>query len=98
MLMVPTVILLNGLLGAICGLWFRVQIFIPLVAVACVEVAVLRQTGVWTSVIWSAVALIISMEVGYLIGSALTVLGAYFKLPTLSSRLEARRDRRLSHS
>jgi hypothetical protein len=66
--------LLNGLLGASCGLWFRVKILVPLIAIAFVEVAILKQTGIWSSVILSAIALISSIEIGYLIGSALATL------------------------
>jgi len=66
--------LLNGLLGASCGLWFRVKILVPLIAIALVEVAILKQTGVRRSVILSAIALISSVEIGYLIGSALASL------------------------
>jgi hypothetical protein len=84
--MVPTVILLNGLLGGICGFWFRVQIFIPLLAVGFVEAAVLKQPGNWGSVIWPTVGLIIAMEMGYLIGSALTSLRAHLKLGKFSAR------------
>jgi len=66
--------LLNGLLGASCGLWFRVKILVPLIAFAFVEVAILQQTGMRSSVILSAIALISSIEIGYLIGSALASL------------------------
>jgi hypothetical protein len=66
--------LLNGLLGASCGLWFRVKILIPLIAIAFVEAAILKQTGMWSSVILSTIALISSLEIGYLIGSALASL------------------------
>jgi len=68
--------LLNGLLGAICGVRFRVHVLIPLIAVAFVEVAVLKQTGMG-SVVWSAIVLITVLEIGYLIGSSLGTLWRY---------------------
>ena len=66
--------LVNGLLGAICGMWFRVKILIPLIAFACVEVALLKHTGAWWSVLWYAVTLIVAVEIGYLAGSSVAVL------------------------
>lgn len=68
--------LFNGLLGAICGVWFRFHVLIPLIAMAFVEVAILKQTGIG-SVLWSAIALITSLEMGYLIGSSLGTLWRY---------------------
>ena len=61
--------LVNGLLGAICGLFFRVQILVPLIAFACVEVLVLKQ-----SVFWHAILLIAAIEIGYLAGAAAVTL------------------------
>jgi len=69
--------LLNCLLGVTCGLWFRIQILIPLIAIAFIEVAILKQTSMWSSVFWSAITLITSLEMGYLIGSSLGVLRLY---------------------
>ena len=66
--------LLNGLLGASCGLWVRVKILAPLIAIAFVQVAILKQTGMGSSVALSAIALLSSIEIGYLIGSALASL------------------------
>jgi len=43
---------------------------------AFVEVAILKQTGMG-SVVWSAIVLIIVLEIGYLIGSALGTLRRY---------------------
>jgi len=63
--------LLNILLGAICGLWFRVVIIVPLIAVALGETAFLKRTETWSSAFMCAIALISSLEVGILIGSAL---------------------------
>jgi hypothetical protein len=68
------VALLNGLLGAICGLRFRVRILIPLITVAIVEVAALMHTRTWAPAFWSAIVLISSLEIGYLIGSTLAAL------------------------
>jgi hypothetical protein len=65
--------LLNGLLGASFGVWFRFQVLIPLIAVAFVEVAFLKHTGMG-SVLWSAIVLITALEIGYLIGSSLGTL------------------------
>jgi hypothetical protein len=62
--------LLNGLLGAICGLRFRAAIIGPLVAVALIEAAILKHTGAWSSAFWSTIVLITTLEIGYLIGSA----------------------------
>lgn len=89
-----TVALMNGLLGAICGVRFRIQIFIPLIAIALVEVVLLRQSGVG-SVFWSAVVLICSLEMGYLVGSALSTLFVGFRPHT---QFQAREHARLSHN
>ena len=93
--MVP-VIIVNGLLGALCGVWFRVQIFIPLIAVAAVEVAIIKLAGTGWSVLWSAIALICSLEVGYLIGSTVSTLAADRRPRKLSARLHALRNWTLS--
>ena len=61
--------LVNGLLGAICGLLFRVQILVPLIAFACVELLVLKQAG-----FWYAMLLIAAIEIGYLAGAAAVTL------------------------
>ena len=52
------IVLLNGLLGAIFGLRFRVQIVIPLIVVAIAEVAILNRSGLSWSPFWSAIRLI----------------------------------------
>ena len=92
-----TVALMNGLLGAICGVRFRIQIFIPLIAVALVEAVLLKLTGVGWPVFWSATVLICSLEVGYLVGSTAGTLLAHFKPPKLSTAFHAREHGRLSH-
>lgn len=83
--------ILNALLGVNCGTLFRVTILIPLIAMACVETAILKLTGLWPSPIWSAIVLIVLIDTGYLIGAW---MGA---LPPSSVRREmlqgfARRD------
>jgi hypothetical protein len=66
--------LFNGLLGAICGIWFRVPILVPLIAFAFVEVAVLKHTETWLSVFWIAIILIVAIEIGYMVGSSVATL------------------------
>jgi hypothetical protein len=88
------VAIINGLLGVVCGVRFRIQIFIPLVAVVLVEVILLRQSGVG-SVFWSAVVLICSLEMGYLVGSAFSTLFVGFRPHT---PFQAREHSRLSHN
>jgi len=61
--------LVNGLLGAICGTWFRVQILFPLIALACAEVVFLKHTGTWWSTFGYAMMLIVAVEIGYLAGA-----------------------------
>ena len=73
--------LFNGLLGALCGVWFRVQILIPLIAFAFVEVAIVNRTIAWSSAFW-LVIMIVAIEVGYLAGSSSVAL------PLSSNRAE----------
>ena len=61
--------LFNGLLGALCGVWFRVQILVPLIAFAFIEVAIVNHTVTWSSAFWLVIA-IVAIEVGYLAGSS----------------------------
>lgn len=68
--MLLTVALANGFVAAIFGFRFRVQILIPLIAVAIVEALILKHNGTWSLALWSVVVLIVSLEIGYLIGSA----------------------------
>jgi hypothetical protein len=71
--------LVNGLLGAICGLLFRVQILVALIAFACVEALILKQ-----AIFWQAILLIAAIEIGYLAGAttvALWVSSGVKKLP-----------------
>lgn len=70
--------LLDGLLGVICGLRFRVEILVPLIATAIIEVAVFKPGGMWSSHFWSAVELITLLEIGFFVGSA---IGAYWQYP-----------------
>ena len=78
--------LLNGLLGAICGVRFRFYVLIPLIGMAFVEVAFLKQSRMG-SVVWSAIVLITMLEMDYLIGSPVGTLWRH------SSRERVSRDR-----
>jgi hypothetical protein len=91
------VALMNGLLGAICGVRFKVQIFVPLIAIGLVEVVLLRQVGMGWSVLWSAIILICSLEMGYLVGSAVSTLFAGLRPPKITLPFHAREHRGLSH-
>jgi hypothetical protein len=66
--------ILNALLGVSCGALFRVTILIPLIAMACVEIAILKMTGLWPSPILSAFTLIVLIDTGYLIGASMAAL------------------------
>jgi hypothetical protein len=77
---------LNGLLGMICGLRFRVQIFIPLMAVAFGEVALFKWSQTWPSTFWLALILVLSLEMGYLVGVGVAALWATFGPRRSSSR------------
>lgn len=66
--------ILNALLGVSCGALFRVTILIPLIAIACVEMAILKMTGLWPSPIWSAFVLFVLIDTGYLIGASMAPL------------------------
>lgn len=66
--------LFNSLLGVVCGLWFRVFILIPLAVTAFIEAALFRQSGMALSPFWSAIVLIVLLEIGYLIGAAVGAL------------------------
>jgi hypothetical protein len=66
--------ILNALIGVSCGALFRVTILIPLIAMACVEMAILKMTGLWPSPIWSAFVLIVLIDTGYLIGASMVAL------------------------
>lgn len=70
---------LNGVIGTICGIRFRFYILVPLMAIAIIEVAVLRHGGVRSLRFWSALELIVALEIGYLIGS---VAAAYRSYPS----------------
>jgi hypothetical protein len=72
--------LCNVLLGTICGLWFRVSILTPLVAVAFIEEVVIPKhsptssSAFWWSAFWSTLLLVTTLEVGYLIGVSMNAL------------------------
>jgi hypothetical protein len=72
-------ILINGLLGVIWGLRFKVPLLVPLIAIAILEAVFLRTT--WMSTFWWGVALVCSLEMGYLVGSAFGTMS-----PTLPVR------------
>ena len=63
--------IIHGLLGAICGLRFKVLIIIPLIAVVCAEIAFLHLNNTWWSAFCGAIALIVSLEIGYFVGGVL---------------------------
>jgi hypothetical protein len=69
-MLMSLIVVLNGLLGAICGVWFRVKILIPLIAVVFIEMAIFKQTATWPSTFWLTITLIITVEISYLIGAA----------------------------
>jgi hypothetical protein len=66
--------LINGLLGAICGMWFKVQVLAPLIVVTFCEVTILKHAATWPSVFWLAIMLIVATEIGYLAGSSVDIL------------------------
>jgi len=88
--------LLNGLLGATFGIWFRFQVLIPLIAMALVEVEILKQTGMG-SVLWSAIVLITVLEIGYLIGSSLGTLWRHSGRERVLRDFTQAQPRRSSH-
>ena len=72
------VALSNCLLGTICGLWFRVAIIVPLLAVALIEAAILKHIAEWSSAFWLTIVLITMLEMGYLIGLVVVALWLTF--------------------
>jgi hypothetical protein len=68
-------IVLNGMVGAICGLWLRVQVLVPLLAAAFVEVGIFARHATWSWALVLAVGLVCTVEIGYLAGA---FLGAYW--------------------
>jgi hypothetical protein len=91
--MFSVIIGLNGFLGALCGLWFRLQILVPLIAAAVIEAVLLKGTGTGCSALWTAIVLICTVEIGYLLGSALVVFW-----PTLKQVWSLRSASRSSHA
>jgi hypothetical protein len=97
-----TMILLNSLLGALCGFWFRVQVLFCLSVLALMEVALIGWIGTGRSVYWVGLAILFSVQVGYVIGSLLAAysapVGAITSWGTLYRWAHNRWiDRRLSH-
>ena len=78
--------LLNSLLGAFCGLWFRVLVLIPLVVIAFVEAAFVKESGMRLSPFRAAIALIVLLESGYLIGASI-VPALNFNPPKTAARI-----------
>jgi hypothetical protein len=74
--------LINCVLGAICGMCFRVQILAPLIAFACIEGAILEHASIGWSVLYAAI-LIVAIDIGYLAGSAGAVLWPKFRRNTI---------------
>ena len=62
--------LINCVLAAICGMCFRVQILAPLLALACIEGAILERTDTGWPVLSYAATLITAIEIGYVAGSS----------------------------
>jgi hypothetical protein len=92
-----TIIGLSALLGAFCGLWFRLQILAPLVAAMVIEATLLKGTGTGWSVFWIAIVLICTVEIGYLLGSALGVFWPTSK-QVLSLRISPPRSHALRNA
>src|ERR1700728_3020308 len=61
--------LFNGLVGAVCGMWLRVYVLVPLIIVPFFEVAINRHSESWSSASWLAIALLVAIEAGYLAGA-----------------------------
>jgi hypothetical protein len=72
-------LVLNGLLGAICGLRFSAKVLIPLIAIVFVEVMMLKQTETWLRAVWQGVALIVALEVCYFIGASVATFWPSFR-------------------
>lgn len=62
--------LFNGLIGAVCGMWLRIYVLIPLIIVAFFEVAIARHSETWSSASLLAITLLVAIEVGYLAGAS----------------------------
>jgi hypothetical protein len=89
---------LNGVLGTICGFWFRAPILGLLMAVAFTEeVVVLKHTPTWSSALWSAILLISTLEVGYMIGSLKDALRLALPRGRVLRDLMSHNHGRLSH-
>jgi hypothetical protein len=68
------ILLVNGLVAAICGLRCRMLILIPLVTAACAEVVFLKRDGIGWSPVWLTIVLIAVVEAGYLAGASVGTL------------------------
>ena len=67
------VLTLDAVIGVVCGFWFRAGVLVPLMSVACLEAALLRRTGMGSSTLLLAIALVCLIEAGYLAGAVLAV-------------------------
>ncbi len=85
-------VLANCLLGALLGIRCRVWILVPLSAIPILEVGVLVFPATWISMLWQAGVLIVSLEVGYLVGNAIGVfLESHRHLPMTARQLKSSR-------
>ena len=84
------VIVLNGIVGAICGVWFRVQVLIPLLVAAFVEVGIFAHHASWSWTLLLLVGLVCTVEFAYLAGA---LLAAWW---LAVSKRRAQRERELS--
>jgi hypothetical protein len=63
-------IIFNLLLGAVCGLRFRVMILVPLTALAVIQVLFFApDSGSWIAVMWRCAVLVIGLQAGFLFGA-----------------------------
>jgi hypothetical protein len=87
----------NGLLGTVCGLWFRIQTIFLLMILAPVEALLSKHTGTWPSAFLSMMAVIFSLEFGYVIGSSAGALWAHYGRRRVLRDFPRHANRGLSH-
>jgi hypothetical protein len=81
---------IHFVLGAVLGARFRVFMLLPFVALAILEAVVFEPPIVkWSSVLWHSMLLIVCLEIGYLIGAALTTFLSVSGLRSFWHRLRA---------
>ena len=72
-----SLVIINLLAGALLGVRFTVVIVIPAAFAALVEAILLEfGAGSWNSLVWHTVILIVAIEVGFILGVALCMVGA----------------------